>query len=115
MIRALLPIVVLCLCEPARAIPPFLAGFERTYVVDRESEFGQAVAAARCNVCHAGTTKKDFNEYGSALAKLLDRSRFPVSRLKSDPKGVQREIEGGLRAVEPAFVERLSAGQLPAK
>jgi len=118
MIRVLLPIVVLTLCEPAQAIPPFLAGFERTYVADRESEFGQKVAAARCNVCHAGTSKKQFNEYGLALTAVLDRSRFGVARLKSDPQGVQQEINNKLRyvaATQSSFGERIKAGELPAK
>lgn len=63
--------------QTARAISPFLRAFEAKYVKadsqdPKDVAFAEAVAAAKCNVCHAGATKAKRNPYGVELAILLD-------------------------------------------
>lgn len=62
----------------AQAIPNFAKEFKAKYVKADSSDpkdvaFAEAVAAAKCNLCHAGKSKEDRNPYGAELAKLLDK------------------------------------------
>ena len=62
-----------------RAVEPFKKEFDAKYVkkepgTDAEKEFAAAVAQAKCNVCHAGTSKKMRNDYGKALGTLLKKA-----------------------------------------
>lgn len=102
------------------SIPPFQRGFEERYVAAIGPEFGQAVAVAKCDLCHAGTSKKQRNEYGQALDRVLDKERFTFERLKADPLGARRELLAALKSVEDkrasdgqTFAQRISAGLLP--
>ena len=107
----------------AHAIPPFFANFEQRYAnPQRDPQFAALVAEVRCNVCHAGTTKKQFNLYGQYVRTQLNKDRFTVGRLRSDPEGARQEILQGLRNVESraispsheTFKDAILGGRLPA-
>jgi len=119
-VAALVAFVLLTTAPRANAIPQFKKEFETKYVKPdstdaKEKAFAQAVDKAKCNVCHAGTTKKERNTYGQALAKLLDR--------KTDQED-QEKIRASLEKVAamktkpddpkaPTFGEIISSGKLP--
>ena len=101
--------------ERAAAIPPFKKEFETRYVKDG-SPLATAVEQAKCNVCHKGTSTKEFNDYGLALEKMLDKA--------TDAKDAEK-IQKVLETVEsqpskpgdksaPTFGDLLKAGKLPA-
>ena len=102
-------------------IAPFLGGFRDRYEPAMGEELAVKVAEARCAVCHTGTSKKQRNEYGQALAKVLHKEDFDLAKQRKDPLGFQIGIARGLQAVESqkasdgrTFAERISSGELPA-
>jgi len=103
--------------RPAFAIKQFFDEFKGMYVKPDSSEANdKALAAevetAKCNVCHAGTSKKERNAYGNALADLLDK--------KEDAKNVEK-IRDALKTVAAmpsgtdgaTFGDLLKQGKLP--
>ena len=104
--------------RPALAIKQFFDEFKAMYVKPdsadaAEKALAAAVEAAKCNVCHAGTSKKERNAYGEALADLLDK--------KEDAKNVEK-IKASLEKVAgmpsdgksgPTFGALIKEGKLP--
>jgi hypothetical protein len=81
----------------------------------KDKAFAAAVEKAKCNICHAGKVKKNRNEYGKALAKLLSRETDTEDKEK---------IQAALKKVEathsdpkddksPTFGDLIRAGKLP--
>jgi cytochrome c2 len=82
----------------------------------KDKEFAAAVEKANCSICHVGKkSKKNRNEYGKALAELLNR--------KTDAENKEK-IQAALKKVEekhanpkddksPTFGELIRAGKLP--
>jgi len=103
--------------RPAFAIKQFFDEFKAVYVKPDSAEANDKalvaeVETAKCNVCHAGTSKKERNAYGNALADLLDK--------KEDAKNVEK-IRGALESVAAmpsgtdgvTFGDLLKQGKLP--
>ena len=101
----------------AFAIKDFFDEFKAVYVKPDSADANEkalvaAVETAKCNVCHAGSDKKERNAYGNALADLLDK--------KEDKKNVEK-IRQALETVAampsvaggPTFGELLKQGKLP--
>ena len=70
--------VVGAAARPAYAIKQFFEEFKAVYVKPDSSDpnekaLAAEVETAKCNVCHAGSSKKERNSYGDALAELLDK------------------------------------------
>ncbi len=105
----------------ARALPVFKKHFEDYYVKKGDNpQLTEAVAEAKCNVCHYGTDKKNHNDYGLALQKFLKKDKYTFKRVKGQPQQVQKEIEDAFKKVEEMdstkgkkFGELLKAGELP--
>ncbi|MFM9194514.1 MAG: hypothetical protein ACKOWG_01985, partial [Planctomycetia bacterium] len=62
----------------AFAIKQFFDEFKAVYVKPDSSDpaekaLAAEVETAKCNVCHAGSSKKERNAYGNALAERLDK------------------------------------------
>lgn len=112
--------MVLCFAASANADKTFRDQFIAKYVKSDSSDpkdqaFATACEQAKCNICHAGVSKKDRNDYGKALDKLLDRKTDKgnakkilsaldtVARMKSDPKDPN----------SPTFGDLIKAGKLP--
>jgi hypothetical protein len=103
----------------AYGVDAFKKEFESMYVkkepaTDAEKSLLAAVQKAKCNVCHAGKSKKNHNEYGKALKTLLT---------KKDAKNTEK-IHGALEKVadmksqagndgSPTFGELIKQGKLP--
>lgn len=103
--------------RPAFAIKEFFDEFKALYVKPdsgdaNEKALAAEVETAKCNVCHAGSNKKERNSYGNALAELLDK--------KEDKKDTAK-IRGALEKVaampsgdgKPTFGELIKQGKLP--
>ncbi|MFM9024426.1 MAG: hypothetical protein ACKON7_03650 [Planctomycetaceae bacterium] len=97
---------------PAFAIKQFADEFKAVYVKEG-TPLAEAVATAKCNVCHVGESKKDRNAYGQALAERLDK--------KEDAKNVDKirqaleEVAALPSAVDgKTFGDLIAEGKLPA-
>ena len=104
----------------ARAIKPFKDEFTAKYVKPdspkpTEQLFAEAVAVAKCNVCHIGKSKRNRNPFGRQLARLLDRIAD-----KGDAEKIRAALDkvAGMKAGPddpdaPTFGELIAAGKLP--
>ena len=104
----------------AFAIKQFFDEFKAVYVKPDSADPAEKalvaeVEAAKCNVCHMGTSKKERNVYGHALAERLDK--------KEDAKNVEK-IKAALQEVAglssdpskpdaPTFGKLIEEGKLP--
>jgi hypothetical protein len=97
--------------RPAYAIKQFFDEFKAVYVKDG-SPLAAAVDSAKCNVCHVGSSKKDRNAYGEALAERLDKKEDAKNpekiRMALDEVAKLPSAAGG-----PTFGALLAEGQLP--
>lgn len=95
----------------------YMDEFKAMYVkadgTDSEKALAAAVEGAKCNVCHKGTSKKERNAYGEALAALLDK--------KEDAKNVEKIKESLTKVADmasdgksgPTFGALIKEGKLP--
>jgi hypothetical protein len=107
--------------RPAQALPEFKKKFDAKYVEgNSNASFTAAAGEAKCNLCHYGTTKKNRNDFGTALSKLLKKDNFSSDRVKAEPENVEKEIYEAFQKVEEmkstggkTFGELIKSGQLP--
>ena len=73
------------------------------------------VEAAKCNVCHAGSSKKERNAYGHALADRLDKKEDAknVEKIKKALEEVAALPSDPAKADSPTFGALLKEGKLP--
>ncbi len=95
--------------------PPYKEQFEKTY---KESKIADTAKEAKCNICHFGKEKKNRNDYGTALSKLLTEEKF--KELKGKPEDLTKSIQEALKKVSAeksvsgkTFGELIEAGKLP--
>lgn len=89
-----------------QARPPYCAAFIKHYTGVKEA------AEAKCAICHPGKEKKERNNYGNALGKLLGEKN-----VKDEAKIMEalKKAEGEKSAVEgKTFGDLLKDGKLPA-
>lgn len=105
---------------PALAVKEFKDAFKAKYIKpDSTDAKDKALAAAfdqaGCMTCHVGENRKNRNDYGKQLAKLITKkdkknkekilkAMDTVAKLKSKPKD----------AKSPTFGEKIASGKLPA-
>jgi hypothetical protein len=107
------------LADSASALLPFSNEWKAKYVTgNANKEFVDAAAAAKCNVCHKGVSKKEHNEYGLALKKHITKKGYEA--LKDKPAAATKYIQDGLDAAEKeknaagrTFGELIKEGKLP--
>jgi hypothetical protein len=109
--------------KSAWAIKPFEVEFKKMYykpngdanekklaeAIDKIST-GDSDAKTACAICHVGKTKKERNDYGKALNKLVTKMD------KDDTKKIAesiKAIEGEKNAAGKTFGELIKAGTLP--
>ena len=70
--------------------------------------------------CHFGKSKKNRNDYGKALSKLLKKDDYKTARVKAEAEAVDKELEEAFKKVEAmkspggqTYGERIKAGELP--
>src|SRR5437868_12954446 len=113
--------VVVCLIglawsmQSASALPPFNKEWVAKY---NEGEKNAAFKEAKCNICHAGESKKMKNEYGKAVGKYLTKAKY--NEIKEDEAAAKKYIQEGLQKAEgekgsagTSYGEVLKAGKLP--
>ena len=99
----------------AKARPPYLNEFKAKYVkADGDAgdkEFAALVEKTKCNVCHFGKEKKNRNDYGKALDKLLDKKTD--SKDKEKIQKALETVEKEKSAAGPTFGELIKEHKLP--
>ncbi len=105
--------------KPALAIKPFEAEFKKMYYKPDGDANQKKLAEAidkitmdgnSCGICHPGKSKKERNEYGTALSKLVKKAD------KDDAKKIAdsiKAIESEKNAAGKTFGELIKAGMLP--
>ncbi|MFT7641256.1 MAG: hypothetical protein ACI9G1_003002 [Pirellulaceae bacterium] len=113
---ALCAAFVLGLAIQADARPDYKKAFEAAY--KGNEKVAAAAAEAKCNVCHYGKTKKNRNDYGTALSKLLTKDIYTAN--KADKPALLKLAGEALKKVEAekngegkTFGSSLEAGTLP--
>ncbi|MEI6255831.1 MAG: hypothetical protein WCQ77_04205 [Planctomycetota bacterium] len=104
----------------AFAIKQFFEEFKAIYVkpesVDpAEKVLATEVESAKCNVCHVGSSKKERNSYGEALAERLDKKEDAknVEKIKKALEEVAALPSDAANASSPTFGALLKEGKLP--
>src|SRR3954449_9656125 len=113
--------IVVCLIgmawsvQSASALPPFNKEWVAKY---NDGDKNAAFKEAKCNVCHAGESKKMKNEYGKAVGKYLTKAKY--NAIKEDEAAAKKYILEGLQKAEgekgaagKAYGDLLKAGKLP--
>lgn len=103
--------------RPAFAIKEFFDEFKAVYVKPDSSDANEKALAAevetaKCNVCHAGSSKKERNAYGNALADLLDKKedKKDTAKIRAALETVAAKPSGDGK---PTFGELIKQGKLP--
>lgn len=100
--------------RPALAFKEFSEEFKAVYVKDGEP-LAKEVEAAKCNVCHAGSSKKERNAYGSALDKLLGKEdKKDAAKIRKALEEVAAMSSDPANPAAPTFGALLKEGKLPA-
>ena len=106
--------------RPAFAIKQFFEEFKAIYVKPdstdaSEKALAAAVETAKCNVCHAGKSKKERNAYGEALATLLDKKEDAknVQKIKESLEKVAGMPSDAAKPDSPTFGALIKEGKLP--
>ena len=107
------------------AVPAFKKAFDqRVTNVSKDAKLVTALKAAKCNVCHYvdgdKKSKKQKNDFGVAMAKLLKKDNYKSTRIAAEPDKVKAEFDAAfekLMATKNAkgktYGELLEAGSLP--
>jgi hypothetical protein len=106
--------------DSASALLPFSLEWKAKYVTgNANKEFVDAAAAAKCNVCHKGVSKKEHNEYGLALKKHVTKKEYETLKA-ANPAAAAKYIQDGLDAGEKeknaagkTFGDVIKEGKLP--
>lgn len=119
-VAAMTALVWLAAAPRAGAISQFKKEFEAKYVKPdstdaKQKAFAEAVEKAKCNVCHAGTTKRERNAYGQALDRLLDKQadRDAPERIRAALEKVAAMKSKPDDPKAPTFGEIIASGKLP--
>jgi hypothetical protein len=101
--------------QSASALPPFNKEWVARY---NPGDKNAAFVEAKCNVCHAGESKKMKNEYGKAVGKFLTKAKY--NEIKEDEAAAKKYIAEGLQKAEAekaaagkSYGELIKAGKLP--
>src|SRR6266702_2698965 len=89
--------------QNASALPPFNKEWMAKY---NDGNKNSKYAEAKCNVCHAGESKKMKNEYGKAVGKFLTKAKY--NEIKADEDVAKKYILEGLQKAE---AEKGAAGK----
>ena len=120
-VTVVLGILAVAFCmQTATALPPFQKEWKAKYTEgNSNTKFVEAAEAAKCNVCHMGTTsKKDHNPYGKAVKKYLTKAKY--NEIKEDAEKAKAYIleglskaEGEKNAAGKTYGEVIKAGGIP--
>lgn len=95
--------------QSAEAVPPFKMAWDAKY--KSNEKLSAAAAEAKCNVCHVGTSKKDKNAYGNALAKHIKKTDGKdTDKINKALEDVEKEASNGDGS--PTFGDLFKEGKL---
>jgi hypothetical protein len=101
--------------QTASALPPFNKEWVAKY---NPGDANASFKEAKCNVCHAGESKKMKNEYGKAVGKFLTKAKY--NEIKEDEAAAKKYILDGLQKAEgekngggKSYGELIKSGHLP--
>jgi hypothetical protein len=101
--------------QSASALPPFNKEWVAKY---NDGNKVAVFSEAKCNVCHAGESKKMKNEYGKAVGKFLTKAKY--NQIKDDEAAAKRYILEGFQKAEAeksaaggSYGDAIKAGKLP--
>jgi hypothetical protein len=101
--------------QSASALPPFNKEWVAKY---NDGNKNAAFTDAKCNVCHAGESKKMKNEYGKAVGKFLTKAKY--NEIKDDEAAAKKYILEGLLKAEAeksaaggSYGDAIKSGKLP--
>ena len=109
----------------ADAVPAFKKAFNQRYTnVIKDAKLVTKIKEAKCNVCHWAEgdkkSKKQKNDFGVALSKLLKKDNYKSTRIAAEPDKVKAEFDAAFKklmatknAKGKTFGELLKAGELP--
>ena len=114
MVGVAVAIVVGASSRPAFAIKQFFEEFKTVYV-KADTPLAAEVETAKCNVCPAGTSKKERNAYGNALAELLDKKEDAknVEKIRASLEKVAGMSSDPAKPDAPTFGALIEQGKLP--
>ena len=95
------------LCAPNAAFGRAL--YCKTFIAEYKNV--EEAKKTSCKICHVGESKKDRNDYGQALAKLIQKEEKDGDKVKE----VLKKVEAEKSSVEGrTFGDLLKDGKLPA-
>ena len=109
----------------ADAVPAFKKAFDQRYTnVIKDAKLVTKIKAAKCNVCHWAKgdmkSKKQKNDFGVALSKLLKKDNYKSTRIAAEPDKVKAEFDAAFKKVMATknakgktYGDLLDAGDLP--
>jgi cytochrome c biogenesis protein ResB len=110
-VLAMAGIVCLMSARQAEARPQYLPVWLQTY--PDVAEKNTVKATVKCNVCHSGASKKNRNEYGKAIEKVLDGKKNVKDKTKI--ADILKTAAKEKNADGKPFGDLLDANELPAK
>ena len=109
----------------ADAVPAFKKAFDQRYTnVIKDAKLVAKIKEAKCNVCHwvdgDKKSKKQKNDFGVALSKLLKKDNYKSTRIAAEPDKVKAEFDAAFKKVMATknakgktYGDLLDAGDLP--
>jgi hypothetical protein len=86
----------------------------------KNSKAADVLKEQSCKVCHFGTSKKNRNDFGKAVNKVMNEETF--KSLKEDKEKLAKKVDEALKAAMKekssngkTFGQLIEAGELPAK
>lgn len=89
----------------AEARSGYLKGFKGLY-----KNLEKQVGEKKCNVCHFGKKKKNRNDYGKALSKIVKKNEKDKKKIKEALKKVEKEKSS---VKDKTFGDLIKDGKLP--
>jgi hypothetical protein len=95
--------------KSAFAVPDLCKQFLDTY---KDAAFIEDAKTAKCNICHFGKSKKNKNDFGVALSKLITKDDCKALKAESAEK-LKEAIEAAFKKVEAEkSVSSITFGEL---
>jgi hypothetical protein len=95
--------------SPVEAFPAFKMAFDKKYMVEGSALHAALEGKTNCNICHVGVDKKQRNDYGKALDKLLSKDDMKdAEKIEESFEKVEAEKSGA-----STFGTLIKEGKLP--
>ncbi|MEQ8210496.1 MAG: hypothetical protein RH917_11760 [Lacipirellulaceae bacterium] len=119
---ALATLVLFATLESAQALPGFQKLYIKKYASDeKQAEYKELLEKkAKCFTCHQGKKKKNRNDYGVQLARILDKKEHKKYKDEKVAKQIMQafDVVGKMKSnpkdeKSPTYAELIAKGKLP--